>query len=136
MGAVVVVVVSPSADQLSGVAQAGEQVLVEALVPKPPVETLDQTVLHRFAGGDVMPLDTALFLPSQDGVRGQLRSVVADHHAGTPPELGDPIEFAGDPLAGERGVDDGSQALPAYVVDDAEHPEPPSAGQAVGYEVQ
>ena len=41
MGAVMVVVNAPSRDQLSGMAQIGEQVLVEALVAKAPIDGED-----------------------------------------------------------------------------------------------
>ena len=75
MRAVVVVVVSPCTDQLAGMAEAGEQVLVQAFVARAAVEALDQAILNRFAGSDVMPLDTAFFLPAQDRRRGQFRAV-------------------------------------------------------------
>ena len=75
MRAVVVVVVSPCADQLAGMAQAGEQVFVQAFVPEPSVEAFDQAVLHRFSRSDVVPLDTAFFLPAQDSVRREFRPV-------------------------------------------------------------
>lgn len=63
-----VVVVAPGGDQGPGMAQVGEQVLVEALVPQAAVEAFDEPVLHRLAGRDVVPLDPALLLPLQDRV--------------------------------------------------------------------
>jgi len=36
---------------------AGEQVLVEALVPQPAIEALHEAILHRLARRDVVPLD-------------------------------------------------------------------------------
>ena len=70
-----VVVNAPSRDQLSGMAQIGEQVLVEALVAKAPIEALDEAILHGFSGRDVMPFDPAILLPFEDGVRCQFRAV-------------------------------------------------------------
>jgi hypothetical protein len=58
-------------------AQAGEQVLVEAFVPQATVEALDEAVLHRFAGSDVVPFDLPVLLPRQDRIRGQLRAIVS-----------------------------------------------------------
>lgn len=69
MWAVMVVVVTPCRDQVTGMAQAGEQVLVEALVPQAAVEALDEAVLHGFAGCDVVPFDLPVLLPRQDRVR-------------------------------------------------------------------
>jgi hypothetical protein len=42
-------------------AQAGEQVFVQAFAPEASVEAFDQAVLHRFSGSDIVPLDTASF---------------------------------------------------------------------------
>jgi hypothetical protein len=47
--AVVVVVVAPCRDQVPGMAQAGEQVLVEAFVPQATVEALDEAVLLSYS---------------------------------------------------------------------------------------
>lgn len=44
MRAVMVVVVAPYCDQVAGMAQAGEQVLVEAFVAQSAVEALDEAV--------------------------------------------------------------------------------------------
>ena len=82
MWAVVIVVVAPCRNQFLSLAQVREQVLVEAFVPQASVEALDEAVLHRLAGSDVMPIDLALLLPFQDGVGYQFRAVVRDHHAG------------------------------------------------------
>ena len=125
-----VVVVAPCRDQVAGVAQAGEQVLVQAFIPQTTVEALDEAVLHRFAGRDVVPFDLPVLLPCQDRIRGQLRAIVTDHHAGIAPQLGDPVEFPCHMMARDRCVDDGTQALPAAVVDDAQDPELTTPGQA------
>jgi hypothetical protein len=73
--AVVIVVVAPCRNQLAGMAQPDEEVLVQAFVPEPAVEALHEAVLHGLARRDVVPLDMALLLPLQDGVRGQLGAV-------------------------------------------------------------
>ena len=50
------VVVDPSFfDGSSGLWQAGEEVLVEALVAQSAIEALDEAVLGRLAGRDVVP---------------------------------------------------------------------------------
>jgi hypothetical protein len=50
--------------------------------------------------------------------------------------LSDDVEFAGDPLARDRVVDNGGKALACEVVDDAQDPEAAAIGQRVGDEVE
>ncbi len=57
MRAVMVVVVTPCREQVTGMTQAGEQVFVEALVPQAAVGALDEAVLHAFARRNIVPFD-------------------------------------------------------------------------------
>ena len=68
MWAVLVEVDAPSGDQIAGMAQAVEQMLIEAFVAHASIETLDEAILHWLAGGNVVPIDLTVFLPFQDGV--------------------------------------------------------------------
>lgn len=63
MWAMVIVVDAPGRDKLPGMAQVGEQVLVEALVAQSAIEALDEAVLHGLPRRDVMPPDLAILLP-------------------------------------------------------------------------
>ncbi len=56
-----VVIVLPDCQYLAGMGKRREQRLVEAFVPQPAVEALDERILLRFSGRDVVPLD-AVFL--------------------------------------------------------------------------
>ena len=96
---VVVVVDPPGLDQGSRFGQGGEQVLVEALVPQPPVEALHEPVLLRLARCDVMSFDPARFLPAQDGVARQLGAIVGNDHRRPAAPGDDPVQFAADPHA-------------------------------------
>ena len=58
-----IVVDPPVFDDLPRNAVAGKQMLVETFVPQPADEALYQTVLHRFAWGDVVPFNTPVLLP-------------------------------------------------------------------------
>lgn len=131
MRAMVVVVVAPCRNQMAGMAQAGEEVLVQAFVPQAAIEALDQAVLHRFSWRDVMPLHPSILRPFEHGVRRQFGSVVADHHTGIAPHLGDPVQLAGNADAGDRRIHDRRQALPAEVVDHAEDADPAAVSQRV-----
>ena len=120
MRPVVIVVVAPCRNQMAGMAQGWEQVLVQALVPQTAVEAFHEAVLHRLARRDVVPFDLAVLLPFEHGVRRQLGAVVADHHAGMLAHLGDPVQFAGDTVSRQRRVNHGRQAFSPEVVDHAE----------------
>ena len=58
----------PCVDDVSGVAQAVEQVLVQAFVSEPTDEAFAEAILHRLAGRDVVPADAAILASFQDGV--------------------------------------------------------------------
>ena len=84
MGTVSVVIVAPCGNQMAGMAQGIEQVLVQAFVAHPAIEAFHKTILHRLASRwkrafgttrDVMPLDLTIFLPLEDGIRCEFRPV-------------------------------------------------------------
>ena len=60
-----VVVSAPSGNQDTSLGQARKPMVIQALIPKPAVETLDEAVLLRFARLDVVPADTRFQLPAQ-----------------------------------------------------------------------
>ena len=136
MRAVVIVVVAPCRNQMAGMAQRREQVLVQAFVPQATIEALHEAVLHRLSRCDVVPFNLPILLPFEHGVRRQLGAVVTDDHAGGATRLRDPVQLAGNADAGDRSIDDGGQALPAEVVDHAEDTEPAAINQSIRHEVQ
>ena len=73
-----VVVVAPEGQLAAGIDQAVEELLVQAFVAQAAVETLDESVLLRLARIDVVPFDAVRVGPFQDGLAGELGSVVAD----------------------------------------------------------
>lgn len=62
-----VVVGPPFFDDPASLRQAGEEALIEALVAQPAIEALDEAVLRRLAGRNVVPFHAPFFLPGQDG---------------------------------------------------------------------
>ena len=75
MRAVHIVVDPPFFDAVASMPIAGEELHVGALIAQPTVGTLHEAVLHRFTRRDVAPFDMPVFLPHQDGIRGQLGAV-------------------------------------------------------------
>ena len=87
-----VVVLSPRSDRLPSLVEGDEQRLVQPLFPHLAIEALDLTFLHGLTRHDVAPLDPLILRPGEDGVRGELRAVVADDHAGP----ASPLDEGGD----------------------------------------
>ena len=77
----VIVIVAPGLDDLARFAQADEHVFVQAFIPQPAVEALDESILYRLAGLDVMP-GHPIERPAQHRNAGQLGAVVADDDRG------------------------------------------------------
>ncbi len=61
--------------------EAHEQGLVEQFVAHAAVERPRIAVLHRLAGGDVMPVEPGLAALCQHRVAGQFSAIVAQDHA-------------------------------------------------------
>lgn len=71
-----VVVMAPAGKHPAGVGEAVEDLLIEAFVAEPAIEALDEAVLLRLSGCDIVPGDPSLVLPFQDGPAGQFGPVV------------------------------------------------------------
>lgn len=120
-----IVIVLPERKSSPSVSEAREHFLVQELVTEPAVERLDEGVLRRLAGRDVMPGNAAVVLPLEDGSAGQFCSVVADDGSGLAVEPDDRVQFARDAGTRERGVGDKAKAFARCVVDDGEDAEAP-----------
>ncbi len=136
MGSCRIVVDAPVSDDLSGMTVIAEQMFVQAFIAQASVEAFDEAVLHGLARLDVMPLDTSILAPLQNGIGCQLRSIVADHHAGKSSRFGDPVQFPPDADAGNRVIDHRRQTFPAEVINDTQNAEAPAIDQGVRDEVQ
>lgn len=80
--------------------ERAEQCLVEQFITQAADEELSEGVLHRLAWRDVMPGGLVIVCPSQNGVRGELGALAHDH-PGLAALAEEPVEFAGDPEAGD-----------------------------------
>ena len=90
---------APRLDNLAGLRQAVEEMLVEALVTQPPVKTLDEGVLGGFAWRDAVPLDATVLGPFEDGMAGHFGSVVGDDGPWTAAGGDKPVQFTSQPQA-------------------------------------
>ena len=132
----VIVVGDPGADLFPRVAETEEQRLVQKLVTHASVEAFAKAVLHWLTRSDVMLLDLTFARPGKDGVRGELRSMIGDDHAGpaTPPD--ERRQLSGDALSRDRRVGNRCQTFARDIVNDVEDSEPPATGELVMHEVQ
>ena len=71
-----VVVTPPVGDDVAGLGERDEPMLVEALVAELAVEAFDVAVLRRAARFDQDVLDAVLLRPGDEGAAGELRPVV------------------------------------------------------------
>ena len=136
MWAVVVGIGAPCSDQLAGMAQVDEQVLIQTFISHASVEAFDEAVLHWLPRRDVMPVDFAIFLPFLDRIRSQIRAIIADHHAWVAAHLSNAVQFTTHAVTRERCIDHSGQTFPAEVINDVQDPEPTATRQAVRYKVQ
>lgn len=108
----------------------------QALVAQPAVEALNERVLLRFAGLDVVPVDARSFAPGQDRHAGELRAIVGNARRRLAPDRDDGIQLARNTGARERGVRHQGKAFACAVVGDRQCPEPAAIRQCVGDEIQ
>jgi hypothetical protein len=129
------VVVFPGRQHGTRLRERGEQRLVEEFVAEPGVEALDECILGRFAGRDVVPVDLLLLAKAQHGHSGQLGAVIGHAHCWPTAPGDDDFQFAYDPQAGQRGVGDERQALAGEVIDHGQNAETPTIGEGIRQEI-
>src|SRR5512138_802243 len=72
-----VVVPAPGCNQDTGLGQRRKPMVVQALIPEPPVEALNERVLGRLPGLDQLELNSMLASPLIQCPAGKLRSLVS-----------------------------------------------------------
>lgn len=101
IGSIFVVLTAPCLDHSAGVQQAGEPVLVEALVAQPAVEAPDIGVLVGLAWLDQTQRDTKGMGPLEHGRAAELLAVVGSDDPGKPPAKRKPIQSASHAMPGD-----------------------------------
>ena len=64
----IVIVPAPIVKGLASVIVAGEQVLIQTFVAQTSVEAFDKSILHGFAGLNVVPFNLGVLAPFENGV--------------------------------------------------------------------
>jgi len=89
-----IVIVPPRAQDGASLSKRGEQRLVEQFVAQAGIEALDEGILLRLAGRDVMPLDPRLLRPAQDRQAGEFGAIVGNTHRRPAAPGNDGLKFA------------------------------------------
>ncbi len=112
-----VVIDSPRPERSPRFFDAHEQMLVEALVPAPAVETLHDRVLNGLARADEAQLHAACMRPGIDSLAAELRAVVAHDRSGHAAIVSQTLENGYYVTAGQATSDFAGKAFAAEVVD-------------------
>lgn len=135
MGTAGVVEIEPLGRQSSHLFQTFKDIHIEDRLPIGPVESFDESVLHRAAGADEFEFDLVPLGPIGHCDRGELRSVVEPQTLRQSSHLGDAVEHTDDTAASQVEIDLDREALPPMIVDHVERAEPASVAQRIRHEV-
>lgn len=124
-------VVSPSADYTARVIQTIKALFVQTLISKLHVKALEESILRRFSGRNIMPSKATFVLPFQDRTGWQFRAVIVNDRLGFTVETDDTIEISRESLTRQGGVSDERQTFSSEVVDYAQYTETPTAPERV-----
>lgn len=117
MGTLLVVINSPSLDRLDGLWQVLEPVLVEALLPQPTVERLDEGVIGGLAGSTEVERHLVKVSPPIQRLRDELRAII-DANRLRRASIGLKLLQDGDVVvSGEPLAEPDRQTLPRKVID-------------------
>lgn len=103
------IVRAPSGERGAGLVQGREQGLVQEFVPQAAVEALEEGILGRLSGRDIVPVKLAVSRELQDRVRGELGPIVADNRLGLAAGVEPRCQLARHPCARQGGVGDQGQ---------------------------
>src|SRR5690606_11343381 len=109
----------------------GEEVHVEALVAQRAVEAFDVGILPRTARRDVERLRAARFEPALQGLRDELRTIVAAQVLRRAVQHEQPFKDVDDALRSDAGLDADRQALASELVEHRQDAQLPAAFGAV-----
>ena len=75
MGTVAVIILAPLLDEASGFCQGNENILVQAFIAEPSVETLYKTVICGFSRSTVFQTNAMFLRPFIQGMTCELRAI-------------------------------------------------------------
>ena len=126
MWADVIVILPPCLDEMTGMGERQEPVLVEAFIAELAVEAFGVAVLCWLARSDVVPFDMVMMCPLQDSPAGEFRAVIADDAMGLAVPGDKPVKLPYHSGSADGGVYGQQQAFTGTLIHDAQDTEPAS----------
>ena len=108
---------------------------VEALVPEPAVEALDEAVLHRMPRPNEVQRDAPLRRLVVERLRHEFRPVVAHDHVRQSADQLQPLQRVHDPHGRQRALDQQHGTFPRGIIDHGPDTKGASIDQRVAHEV-
>lgn len=133
--ALFVVFAAPCIDDDLGMLQAGEPVLVQALIPEPAIERLDVGDLVGFAGFNQEELNATGMRPGQHGPAAELLAVVGSDRLGQATRLGQLIEDAHELIPAHCPLGDDGHGFMGRIVNDGQALEAAPFSRPVKHEI-
>lgn len=115
-----VVVILPRGDDVSGIVQIREPVLVQAFGADLVVNALDVRVLGGLHGAAEGECHLTCVRPRIEGAHDRLGAAVIRDRVGHASQAGDIVEYAHDPCGGQRRVEGEGETFPRAGVDQTE----------------
>lgn len=103
-GAVAVILLPPCLDEMPGICQGNENILVQTFISQPSVETFHETVICGFSGPTVFQADAMFLRPFIQGPACELRAIVGKQSAWQASLQPQAFQHPHHPLAGKRYV--------------------------------
>lgn len=104
VGTVAVVVLPPLFKDASGFGQGHEDILVQAFIPQPAVETFHETLICRFPWSAVLQAHAMFLRPFIQGPASELRTIVRAKASRQMPFPAQAFQHLHHPLAGKRYI--------------------------------
>src|SRR5262245_24307978 len=136
MGPLGVVGVEPRVGDGAGILERAEEIRVQDLLAKRPIEAFDKGVLIRLAGLNVAQANPLSRTPLDEGLGDEFRAIVDAHPRRAAIEPHELVQHPNDPGAGDGGADLDGERLPIALVDDREGPEGTAVVQGIGHEIE
>ena len=131
MRSFIVVMLSPFFDDLARLLQAGEPVLVQAIVAEGAIKALAEGILDRLARLDKVELHSGLLCSEEHGLAGQFRAIVQNNLARQAIYLSQLVELICQPVTSYGGIDQLADTFAGEVIDDVQGAEPTTCCQLI-----
>src|SRR5262249_39141205 len=136
MRALGVVGLEPGLSNRADLVERFEEMGIEHLLAKRPVEALDEGILVWFAGLDVAEPDAMGRAPLDKRLRGELGAVIDPYPRGRTVQPDELLEDADETGTRDRRADLDGERLAVTLVDDGERAEGPAVVEPIAHEIE